>query len=182
MRRFLRRLAFALLVGALVAAPVIFTLTARPDLENARDHVDDEWARLQPGLAERYASLAAARDAAAATGIQAAVLDDLDRALEDWSVRQREDDPAAEVQAANALEGLGARLAAAAAAPRLAADEGLAFALAVYGDRTPDAELVSDYSDAVQSYEDSRNNALRRPLSGLFGFEERAEFAPSAEA
>ncbi len=181
MRRFLRRFAFVALVLALVAAPVVFALTARPDLEDARQQVDDQWAQLRPGLVERYESLAAANDAAAATGLEAEVLDDLDRSLDEWSVRRRDEDPAAEVQVANSLEGLGTRLAAAASsAPRLAADDALTFALAVYGDRAPNTELVADYSEAVRAYEDSRNDALRRPFSGLFGFDDRADFAPAA--
>lgn len=183
MRRALRRLLPLLLVLALVAVPVAFALTARPDLEDARGQIDDRWDRLRPTLDERYEGLAAARDAAAATGLEADLLDELDRSLDEWSVRRREEDVAAEVRVANALEGLGTRLtAAASSAPRLAADETLGFALAVYGEGAPEAELVTGYSDAVERYEERRSDTLRRPLSGIFGFEERADFVPASEA
>jgi len=180
MRRRLRRLLLYGLIAALVAAPVLFVLRARPQLDDARDSVDTRWEALRAELVDRYDTLDSATGAASDAGLDDALIGELRAALDDWSRSDDGGDAAVGVVIANTLEGLGARLAAVRTGnARFEADEALAFTMAAYTENAPDPDLVSAYSDAVDHYESERSSALKKPLSGVFGFKGRDDFEPS---
>lgn len=180
MGRRVRRILLYVLIAVLVATPIIFVLRAKPGLEDARDSVDTSWEPLRMELVERYDTLDSATGAASDAGLDDALVGELRSSLDDWSRSDNGSDATVGVTIANTLEGLGARLASVRTGnPLFEADEALAFTMAAYSDNAPDAVLVTAYSDAVDHYEGERSSALKKPLSGIFGFDGRDDFVPS---
>lgn len=176
----MRRILLYGLIVVLVAAPVLFVLRARPELDDARSSVDTRWEPLRADLTDRYDTLDVATGAASDAGLDDALVGELRASLDDWTRSDDGSDATTGVAVANTLEGLGARLAAVRTAnPRFAADEALAFTMAAYTENAPDPELVTAYSDAVDHYESERSSTLKKPLSGIFGFNGRDDFVPS---
>jgi hypothetical protein len=161
-----------LLAGGGLAA---YALTARPDLDDARDAASERWLAVREPLDARYARLAAANDAVRdAAGPDRDVVRDLDAAIGRWSdlFDSRDGTVADEVRAANDLEGLARRLAAVVAgSPVLRGDEAVTAALAALGE-TPVPEVAASFDELVRAYERERQGRLRRLAAGLLGYDE----------
>src|SRR5215213_804413 len=104
MFRWVRR---ALLVVALVVlvGGGILALTARPDLDNARQDAETRWNALRrPALDARYELLASVNDALEASGgPRRDIIDEVDEALRAWQTNKRSALDA-QVRDANELE------------------------------------------------------------------------------
>lgn len=169
------RLLALLLVALVVVAAVALVLTSRPQLDDDRDRVDDVWTEaLRTPLADRYLLLsevvAQLRDAGAGDrDVTRALARELDR----WDELRRADpDVAAEVEAANRLEGLAARAGASiAASPRLSAAPPLTDALAAFGKAAPPAPQVQAYNDAAEAYQQRREELRYRLVARVFGYD-----------
>jgi hypothetical protein len=177
MWRRLRWVILALVVAA-VAAVVTAVIVEKPTLDDDRDAVDARWADLRPLLTARYDTLDGAVVALDAAGeSDRAVTKDLVADLAAWREALDDGPPAAQVEAANRLEGQGARFRANVhASVRLSQDPELTGAIARYDGAAPPLELVDAYNQAVRDYEDSRTDTVRRPVALLFGFDARPLF------
>ena len=176
MPRWLRRAAIVV-VALLVVGAVVVVVTARPQLQDDRDAVDNSWLPLRADLVTRYAALGTVlaelqnagdgdRDVAA----------DLERQLERWNDLADSDDVDAEteVEAANALEGSAARVQAAVTnSPRLSGVQPLLDALAVFAGTLPPTDAVAAYNDAAEEYQRTREGLRRSLAASLFGFDAR---------
>jgi hypothetical protein len=175
MFRWVRR---ALLVVALVVlvGGGILALTARPDLDRARNDVESRWQALRPALDARYELLAQAnQEAKTAGGPERDVVRSIDAALAKWR-RDRNGPVATQVDDANVLEGLGRRLTATVnASPRLMASDAVVLRTAQFEDAEV-PEQARSFNAAVRDYEDARGGSVRRPIAGLLGFDPVASF------
>jgi hypothetical protein len=167
------------LVVLLVAGAIALVLTGRAPLQDDEDAVEAAWLPLRPPLTERYEALAVVNDELlAAGGEDRDVTADLTAELERWQevASQPESDADAEdeVETANTLEGLSARvLATVNGSERLRGSEPLTEALATFAAAVPDPALVRRYNNAVDTYDDTRTSSIRRPAVEVFGFEPR---------
>ena len=168
MRRRLLR-AWVLVVCGLIVATTAVALLSRGDLDSARDRVDVAWARLHPRLAVRYDALSAASDLAGERlGRRSELLDLLDQAVDGW---RRAETARGQLEAANRLEGLAARLVATTeATPRLRSSSQMRDSLKALEASAPD-DARAAYNRSVADYEDTRGGWIRRLLAGALGFD-----------
>ena len=169
-----------IVVVLLVAAAAALVLTARPRLEADRDRVDDRWAKLRQPLATRYEALVPVLDALRDAGdADRDVARDLSTALDRWQGLAKdpdaEADAATEVEVANRLEGIAARVrATVAASARLQAVAPLVAALDAFSEAALDPTLVRRYNDAAARYQRSRQGFTRSLVADLLGYDARA--------
>jgi hypothetical protein len=183
MFRRLRRLFVALVLLIIVIVAVVVVLGNRSALNHARSRVDTRWTALRAPLQSRYAQLdvvndALAKDLGAATGVPAR----LTKALREWNrlTAPGRRDPAAEVAAADELEGLAAvERVTARSSDRIKADQALQTAAANFDKTAPPAALVDAYNGAVRTYEHDRTTGVRRLTATLFGYGSRRTFEPA---
>ena len=163
------------LVVLLVAGAVALVVIEKPTLDDDRDAVDARWAALRAPLVTRYSNLDAALAAfVAAGGGERSVAKDLQGQLAAWKKAVGDDDAATQAEIANRLEGDGLRLRAnVLASPRIAGVTEVTDKLAAYDGSAPPDELVRAYNTAVRTYEDDRDDTLRKPLTWAFGFDAR---------
>ena len=178
-RRF-RLLVLAVLV--LVVAGVAFAVVrVRPDLGNARDHVDARWTPLRASLVKRYEALGAVSQALKNAGAgDRSVTKDLDIVLAQWKklslLGAHHSDLNAEAVTANELEALARRVSAnVAASARLQADPAVQAALVAFGAALPPPPRVKAYNRAVHAYEQQRSGTVHRLVADVLGYEARPE-------
>lgn len=159
----------AVIAALAVVAAVVTAFMSRPDLDDARDRVDQAWAELHPLLAVRYEALAGAGTAAEERlGRTTELLTTLDETMAAW---QTAGTASGQLGAANRLEGLAARLAGVVeATPRLKASSAVRRALRDVRDAFPD-DARDRYNRRVAEYEDHRGGWIRRLLAGALGFD-----------
>jgi hypothetical protein len=163
------------LVVLLVAGAAALVVVEKPTLDDDRDAADARWAALRAPLVTRYANLDAALAAfVGAGGGDRSVAKDLQGELAAWKKAVADGDAATQVAIANRLEGDGLRLRGnVLASPRIAGVPEVVDKLAAFDGSAPPAELVRAYNTAVRTYEDDRDDMLRRPLTWAFGFDAR---------
>lgn len=156
-------------VCGLVVAGAVVAFTSRGDLDAARDRVDAAWARLHPQLLVRYDVLADAGELAAERlGRPNDLFDVLDETVVSWRGAHT---AATQLDAANRLEGLAARLVATAqATPRLRSAPEIQDSLDELTASAPD-DAHAAYNRSVAEYEDTRGGWIRRLLAGALGFD-----------
>jgi hypothetical protein len=159
-----------LVVGGVIALVVV----EQPKLDDDQAAVDARWNELRPALDARYDKLRDAVTAfAAAGGGDRAVTTDLGLALRDWDKAVAADDPAAEAEAANRLEGQATRLRVNAGSPAFAGIPALSAAIGGFtGTLIPD-DQVSAYNRAVKRFQAERRSTLGAPVARVLGFDER---------
>jgi hypothetical protein len=163
------------LIAVVVAGAVALVVLEKPTLDDNRDAVDARWAALRAPLVTRYGNLDTALAAfAAAGGGDRSVAKDLQAELAAWKKAVADGDAAKQVEIANQLEGDGLRLRGnVLASPRIAAVSDVTTKLAGFDGSAPPAALVRAYNTAVRTYQDDREDTLRRPLTWAFGFDAR---------
>lgn len=163
------------LIVLVVAGAVALVVVEKPTLDDDRDAVDARWAALRAPLVTRYSNLDAALAAfVAAGGGDRSVTKDLQTELAAWKKAVAGGDAATQVEIANRLEGDGLRLRAnVLASPRIAGVADVTDKLAAFDGSAPPAELVRAYNTAVQTYENDRDDTLRKPLTWAFGYDAR---------
>ncbi|HEX6313071.1 MAG TPA: hypothetical protein VF152_15780 [Acidimicrobiia bacterium] len=177
MARRVRRLALFLVLLLVVGGVVALVVTSRGQLGDDRDRAEDRWGTLRAPLVERYTHLDTVLAQLRAAG--AGDLDatrDLARELERWQELQQapaaDADTETEVSTANALEGIAARVTKkVASSPRLGGDPAMTDALAAFAAAAPAAPEVAAYNDAVQAYQDTREELRYSLTAGAFGYE-----------
>ncbi|MGH9027166.1 MAG: hypothetical protein ACRDWD_13780 [Acidimicrobiia bacterium] len=178
MSRGVRRLVGAVIILLLVGT-VALVLMMRPSLEDDQNAVDDAWVPLRAPLVERYDALGSVdEELRAAGGSDRDVTVELTEELDAWREAAIEPDDTAdaeaEVEIANSLEGLSARvLATVNASERLRSSQGLTDALATFASRVPEPELVRGYNNAVGTFDDTRTSLSHRLTAAVFGYEAR---------
>jgi hypothetical protein len=180
MRRALLVVVVVLIVGGLLA--VVFT--SRPALEDARDDTESAWAPIVQPLAARYAQLATLVDqletVVASTGVQNESIPELRSALARWNEVAGGDDAEAQVEAANAVEAqVGQVRTVVLSSASLGQVATIRQALAAFDAAVPPADVVGAYNEAVREYQRTREEALRRPVASLLGYEAVPTFEPS---
>jgi len=171
MLRTLRRAVLVLIVSAAIVGTAL-ALTARPDLEKARDDATATWKAVRSPLTARYDTLAEANDAVRTVGGAGRdVVEDLGAALDRWHAAASGSPVSEQVAAANDLEGLIRRLSASvAASERLSSDATVTTALSALTD-TKIPEAGRAFNDAAGSYAAKRAGPARRVVAGLLGYE-----------
>jgi len=158
-----------LLVAAVVGL-VVAVVSARPDLQQAKQRVDASWSDLAHHLDQRYQKLAAVDAQLRATaGPVHDLVANVDAAVAQWQHVSGHGSVADQVEAANALEALSRRLLATAnASPRLADNTAAKTALGAFaGDQT--LTSASDFNARVASYERDRRGPIRRLAAKMLG-------------
>jgi hypothetical protein len=178
MSRGVRRLIVAVVLLLLVGT-IVLAIAMRPALEDDENAVDDAWVPLRAPLVERYDALANVdEELRAAGGADRDVTVELTEELDAWSnaIAAPDDaaDAEAEVQIANTLEGLSARVVATVnASERLRSSQALTAALATFANAVPDRTLVKQYNAAVADYDDARTSLPRRLSAAVFDYDAR---------
>jgi hypothetical protein len=173
-----RRLILAVVLLLLVGA-VVLVIAMRPALEDDENAVDDAWVPLRAPLVERYDALANVdEELRAAGGADRDVTVELTEELDAWNQAVATQDDAAdaetEVQIANTLEGLSARVVATVnASERLRSSQALTAALATFAHSRPERMLVKGYNDAVTTYDDTRTSLPHRLSAAVFDYDAR---------
>ena len=163
-----RRIVVLLLVVAAIGAVVLF-LTGRPGLQRDDAAVTAAWRPVRIALEARDAALAQLDRAVRAAGPRRDVASDYAQAVA-RQVRAASEDTAAQIAAANELEGIGRRFGALVTnSPRYAASTAVAEALRTYSTSAPDRALVTTLDDAVQRANHRRDGVLRRLVARLSG-------------
>ena len=173
MWRRLRWIILALIV-LVVGGTIALAVVERPKLDDDQAAVDARWNDLRPALRDRYTKLNDALTAfAAAGGGDRSVTADLGAALSDWDKAIAAKDPAAEVAAANQLEGQATRLRVNAGSPRFAGIPALGAAIGGFTGSVIPADQVKAYNRAVNRYQTERRSTLGAPVARVLGFDER---------
>ena len=159
-----------LLVSAVIAASVVFGVSSRSDLADARQDLDTAWIDLRPVLDQRYQALAQAAAAARSRlGDDRPLLAGIDRGVSTWSSGGGAVED--QVRTAVRLEGLAARLGVmVAASPRLRSSDDVGQALDAF-DRTDPGIPGQKYNQAAGAYEEVRGGFPRRLVAGALGFD-----------
>jgi hypothetical protein len=170
MFRWVRR---ALLVIALVVlvGVAIIALTARPDLDGARDDVESRWRVLRPALADRYELLDEANSAMQdAGGPPRDITRSVSRALVAW--RRDPNAPLdVQIERTNTLEALGRRLVVTVdASSRLRELPAVIEPVDAFRE-APMPESARAFNTAVHDFEDARGGSLRRPIANALGYD-----------
>jgi hypothetical protein len=182
--RRLLRIFIPLLLLAAVVAGVVVVVTSRGELQSARRQVNAAWTPLRIALDSRYDKLANAADAVRETpGPLHQLVIQIDRASGEWkNLGTNGGSVAAQVTAANDLEGLGRRFVLTAlATPRLG-DNAPALALvSAYAAQKPPA-VASDFGAAVTHYERERDRPARRLAATILGYKSVPAYDASGSA
>lgn len=182
--RRLLRIFIPLLVLAAIVAGVVVVLSSRAELQSARRRVDAAWEPLRDALDTRYDKLAEAADAVRATpGPLHQLVIQIDRANVEWkNLGTNGGSVAAQVTAANDLEGLGRRFVLAAlATPRLAGNEPALAAVTAYASQKPPA-VATRFGTAVSRYERERDRPARRLAATILGYKSVPTYDASGSA
>ena len=176
MRRF--RWILLLVVALLVAVVAAAFFLVRPGLDDSRDRVDARWTPVRPSLIARYQALGGVETALQAVAADRAITEDLQAGLQRWNELAlngpRHTDPGAEAVAANDLEALARRVRAnLVGSARLANDQALKDALAVYDQAVVPPPTVEAYNRAARAYEDERSGFLEGIVAGVLGYDSR---------
>jgi hypothetical protein len=162
------------LLPVLIVAALVFAgssvLSARPDLQNAKNNVDESWSTLAVKLDARYKLLSDANEALRPIpGPIHSLVGDTDTALARWRDARTRSGVAAQVNAANGLEGLSRRLiATAAASPRVSQNTAVLPAIAAFqSDSAP--KSAKDYNANVVTYEHERRGPVRALVASVLG-------------
>jgi hypothetical protein len=164
------RVVLYVVVVAVVAAVVVgavSVITARPQLNDAKQHVNKAWTPLATELGPRYAQLALA-DAKLQTlsGPVRTLADRVHSALNSWNNAKAHGRVADQVRAANDVEAFSRRLVVAArASERVKSDPEMVSQLDTFAnDHTFSAAgiaTVATFNEAVKDYEKERNGPVR---------------------
>jgi hypothetical protein len=164
------RVLLVVLVVAAVAGAGSSVLSARPDLDNAKNDVDSTWATVAPQLDRRYLQLAAVnQELQSVPGPVHSLVADTDAALARWRDARQHSGVATQVAAANDVEALARRLLATqAASPRV---RGNATLLSDVGKYLAVSSLTAAaaFNRAVQSYEHERKGPVRAVVASVLG-------------
>ena len=164
------RVLIPLAIVALVVAAASSVLSARPDLQKAKRTVDADWSPLAARLDTRYVRLESANAALQQIpGPVSSVFADVEAGLGRWRDARAHGSIAAQVAAANDVEGLARQLVATAnASPRLAGDHAVLTAFAPFlTDPTRQSTDAIAFNRAVTSYEHGRRGPVRSILAAL---------------
>jgi hypothetical protein len=169
------RFLIPLLIVALLVVVGVSVLTARPDLQDAQHAVNATWASLVPDLNGRYFKLENAdHQLQSVTGPSRALVSDLDGALSRWTAAQKHGSLAQQVDAANALEAIAQRIA---AAPRVQSNVQAHAALTAFsGQAAPSATKA--FNDAVVHYHKALQGPIRSVVASAFGYDDVPTFDP----
>lgn len=178
MLRRARRLLVLLAVLVVVVVAVAVVLGSRPALDHARTRVDDRWTSLRAPLDARYRALTPVAVALGGElGSDHGLPHDLSNALAHWNTLRRGNDPGAEVETANALEGLASRATTTAqSSDKLRADATLQRAVQAFAATSLPRADVDAYDSAVRTYQHMRTSGVRRLTASLFGYGPRRTF------
>jgi hypothetical protein len=162
------RVVLPLLLVALLIGGVVAVLTARPDIESAKDKVDASWAPLASVLGQRYEQLASAeQQLQQVPGSVKVVATDVDTALARWRQVKDEGSIDAKVRAANDVEVAGRRLLVTAALSQRV-DQATRSALGGYQDVDPRA-AANAFNASVAEYQSERRGPVRALVASWLG-------------
>jgi hypothetical protein len=162
------------LLPVLIVAALVFAgssvLSARPDLQNAKSNVEDSWSTLAVKLDQRYKLLATANDKLRPIpGPIHSLVGDTDTTLARWRDERIHGGVAAQVNAANDLEGLSRRLiATAAASPRVSQNTAVLPAIAAFQSNAA-PKGAKDFNTNVVIYEHERRGPVRALVASVLG-------------
>jgi hypothetical protein len=171
--RVIRFLLPFVLVLAIVGV-LVLVFTARPDLQSSSNDVSRAWSSLEPSLDQRYVLLAAANDAVRTIpGPVRELVGEVDAGLARWrTLRQTDGSVSSKVKAANTLEALGRRLAAAGrASARVQGNAKAKGSVDAYA-AAPAPPAAKSFNDAVRDYSRERSGGARPPLAAMLGYDE----------
>jgi hypothetical protein len=182
------RVVLYVVVVAVIAAVVVgavSVISARPQLNDAKQHVNTTWTPLATELGPRYAALTVA-DAKlqTLTGPVRTLADRVHTALNSWNNAKARGRVADQVRAANDLEAFSRRLVVAArASERVKSDPQMVSAVDAFAnDKTFTAAgitTVATFNQAVKDYEKERNGPVRGVVSTVLDAPDIPSFAPA---
>jgi hypothetical protein len=166
------RVLLLVLVAAVVVGAASSVLSARPDLQNAKRDVDTSWSALSGQLSQRYLLLADANQKLQPIpGPIRGLVGDVGAALTNWRDAKEHGAVAAQVKAANNVEGLARRLVATAAvSPRVKSNPDAQKALVKFiGDGSRAGASAGDFNKSVETYEHERRGPVRAVVASVLG-------------
>ncbi len=167
------RILLPVLVVAAIAAAVVLVVSARHDLQRARNEVVQAWTPLRSLLDTRYGTLENADHLVGSTpGPLHELSAQIDSAYAHWNdLETHGGSVGAEIAAANTLEGLGRRLVnTARAAPRLRGNTAALAALGAYATAQVPPGATS-FNAVVKRYEDDRTKPAHRFAARILGYD-----------
>ncbi len=164
------RVLLLVLVAVVIVSAASSVLSARPDLQKAKRNVDTSWSALSGPLSQRYLLLADAdQKLQPIPGPIRGLVGDVGAALTSWRDVREHGAVAAQVKAANNVEGLARRLVATAAvSPRVKNDPEAQQALVKFIGDGSRAGAV-EFNKSVQTYERERRGPVRAVVATVLG-------------
>jgi hypothetical protein len=161
-------------VVVLLGAAVGLVVSNKSALEDDRSAIDARWTTVRAPLAARYDALGQVGAALAGAGAQdRTYTKDLDAELGVWKqlAASGRPHPSAEAASANRLEGLATRVRVnVARSVRLTRDAGIAQAFSAFDGAVVPPPDIQRYNRAVQNYQDTRTDSLKRLAAKVLGF------------
>jgi hypothetical protein len=177
--RALRVLLPLLIVLAIVAA-VVAVFTARPDIQRARDNVNETWSPLSTQLQGRYQLLENVdKQLLFFGGPVHQLASQVSTSLDAWKHAISTNDVSGEVHAANDLEALGRRMVASARqSPQVNANEAVVNAVDTYAGDQSYAGAPA-FNAAVGTYEKQRRGPVRGVVAAMLRDDDVPAFSPA---
>lgn len=152
----------------------VLVLTARPRLENAQADVNAAWSELSPALDTRFHAYDKTWQAVRAADPEPdrALYATTEAALNAWGRVSK--DPTRGPEAANTVEALSGRLRALIfGSPKLRANPAATGSFAGFDAATAPKDLVTTYNNAVQSYQELREDTTKGIVAAALGYDAR---------
>ncbi len=176
------RMLLPLLIVAVAVFGIVSVVSARPDLQGAKKHVDQTWVPVREGLTARYVVLKNATDALKQMpGPVRELAGGVDTALTTWQ-NSANSSVATQVRAANNVEALARRLVTTArASDRVKNDANASQLIDEYAQNSSLSLLtLATFNKAVASYERERRGPLRGVVATVLGDDDIPALSPAA--
>ncbi len=171
-------LPFAIVLAIVAAGVSVFT--ARPDIQRARQTVNETWSPLSTQLQGRYQLLDNVdKQLLFFGGPVHQLASQVSTSLDAWKHAISTNDVAGEVHAANNLEALGRRMVASARqSPQVKANEAVVNAVDTYANDQSFASAPA-FNAAVASYERQRRGPIRGVVASMLRDDDIPAFSPA---
>lgn len=176
------RMLLPLLIVAVAVFGIVSVLSARPDLQDAKKHVDQTWTPVRDALTTRYVSLKNVTDELKKMpGPVRELAGSVDAALTTWQTTANSS-VATQVRAANNVEALARRLITTArASDRVKNDSNASPLIDAYVQNSSlSLATLATFNDAVARYERQRRGPLRGVVADLLGDRDIPALSPAA--
>jgi hypothetical protein len=176
------RMLLPLLIVAVAVFGIVSVVSARPDLQDAKKHVNQTWTPVRDGLTARYVVLQSATDELEKMpGPVRELAGSVDTALTTWKTSANSS-VASQVRAANNVEALARRMVTTArASDRVKSDANASPLIDAYAQNSSlGLVTLSNFNNAVARYDKERHGPVRGVVANMLGDDDIPALSPAA--